>query len=78
MKCFTFYALSYSFVYSLGQFESYLYQRGFDQISNAIKSCWSSCYSERVMSHRLECGMNTSGVKMAVIVQVHVHVHVHV
>lgn len=56
-----------------GQFESYLYQRGFDQISNAIKSCWSSCYSERVMSHRLECGMNTTGVKMAVIVQVMVN-----
>lgn len=41
----------------------------------AIKKCWCSCFSERVMSHRLECGMPTSGLKMAVVVQVDVFFH---
>ena len=36
----------------------------------AVKKCWCSCFSERVMSHRLECGMPTTGVRMAVVVQV--------
>lgn len=61
----------------LGQFESFLFQRGSDQVLTSIKKCWCSCFSERVMSHRLELGMNTTGLKMAVIVQVHTHVHVH-
>ena len=55
-----------------GQFETYLFQRGLDQVFAAIKRCWCSCFSERVMSHRLECEMSTTGLAMAVVVQVSV------
>lgn len=48
-----------------------MFQRGLDQVLTAVKQCWSSCFSERVMSHRLECNMSTAGVKMAVIIQVY-------
>ena len=36
----------------------------------SIKKCWCSCFSERVMTHRLDCGLPTSGLKMAVVIQV--------
>ena len=36
----------------------------------ALKKCWCSCFSERVMRHRLDNGMPTTGLKMAVIIQV--------
>ena len=55
---------------AVGQFESYLFQRGENTVMAAIKRCWSSCFSERVMSHRVEVGAVTTGLKMAVIVQV--------
>ena len=53
-----------------GQFETYLFQQGTEMVLDAIKKCWSSCFSERVMSHRLECGMAVTGLRMAVVVQV--------
>ena len=53
-----------------GQFETYLYQRGREEVLRSVKQCWISCFSERVMSHRLEVGMPLSGLKMAVVVQV--------
>ena len=53
-----------------GQFESYLFQRGEEMVMEAIKRCWCSCFSERVMRHRLDNGMPTTGLKMAVIIQV--------
>ena len=55
-----------------GQFESYLFQRGVDMVLEAVRKCWCSCFSERVMRHRLDCGMPTSGLRMAVVIQVHV------
>ncbi len=39
-------------------------------ILEALKKCWASCFSERVMRHRLDNGMPTTGLKMAVIIQV--------
>ena len=39
-------------------------------VQDAVKRCWCSCFSERVMSHRLECGMPITGLKMAIVVQV--------
>ncbi|XP_064399663.1 rifampicin phosphotransferase-like isoform X2 [Halichondria panicea] len=56
-----------------GQFESYLFQSGGDMILKALKKCWSSCFSERVMRHRLDNGMPTTGLRMAVIIQVMVN-----
>jgi pyruvate,water dikinase len=58
-----------------GQFESFLFQKGLEQVMGSVKSCWASCYSQRVMSHRLELGLRTEGIKMAVIVQVMVDAH---
>ena len=37
---------------------------------DSIKRCWCSCFSERVMSHRLEVGAAITDLRMAVIVQV--------
>jgi pyruvate,water dikinase len=54
----------------LGQFESYLFQKGESKVVESIKKCWCSCFSERVMSHRLDCGLPTTGLKMAVVIQV--------
>ncbi|XP_062522219.1 prodigiosin synthesizing transferase PigC-like isoform X2 [Corticium candelabrum] len=53
-----------------GQFETYLFRRGGDQVLEAVRRCWASCFSERVMKHRQDCGMLVAGVKMAVVVQV--------
>jgi pyruvate,water dikinase len=71
------YMYGYQAVYScslytqfLGQFESYLFQKGESKVVESIKKCWCSCFSERVMSHRLDCGLPTTGLKMAVVIQV--------
>ena len=53
-----------------GQFETFLYQKGREAVLRSVRQCWASCFSERVMSHRLEVGMSLSGLKMAVVVQV--------
>ena len=55
-----------------GQFESYLFQKGKSKVVESIKKCWCSCFSERVMSHRLDCGLPTTGLKMAVVIRVYV------
>ena len=62
----------YSCTQFSGQFESYLFQKGESKVVESIKRCWCSCFSERVMSHRLDCGLPTTGLKMAVVIQVHV------
>ena len=62
--------VAYYFILFSGQFETYLFQRGETVVLEAIKKCWCSCFSERVMSHRLEVGVSTMGLKMAVVVQV--------
>eukprot|EP00118_Oscarella_pearsei_P005272 m.24046 g.24046 ORF g.24046 m.24046 type:complete len:980 (+) comp28565_c0_seq3:186-3125(+) len=56
-----------------GQFETFLYQKGRDQIFTALRDCWASCFSARVMQHRRDCGMTVSGVKMAVVIQIMVN-----
>ena len=53
-----------------GQFETYLFQKGEPVILEAIKKCWASSYSLRVMQHRLDCGLSTNNITMAVVVQV--------
>lgn len=72
--------------WSAGQFESFLFQSGTEAVLGSLRRCWASCFSPRVMSHRQEVGLPTSGVQMAVIIQVLlcvcacvcVCVHVHV
>ena len=54
----------------LGQFETYLFQKGESSILEAIKKCWASSFSMRVMQHRLDCGLSTSNIAMAVVIQV--------
>lgn len=56
-----------------GQFDTLLYQCGFEQVVAAIRHCWASCFAERVMVHRRDCGLPVAGSGMAVIVQVSVH-----
>ena len=53
-----------------GQFETYLFQRGAEQVRGAVRRCWASCFSARVMQHRRDCGLPLAGVKMAVVIQV--------
>ena len=53
-----------------GQFETYLFQKGEPVILEAIKKCWASSYSLRVMQHRLDCGLSTNNITMAVVIQV--------
>ena len=53
-----------------GQFETFLFRRGCREVLEAVRGCWASCFSERVMKHRQDCGLEMSGVKMAVVVQV--------
>ncbi|XP_065843613.1 rifampicin phosphotransferase-like [Oscarella lobularis] len=56
-----------------GQFETYLFQRGAEQVRGAVRRCWASCFSARVMQHRRDCGLPLAGVKMAVVIQVMVN-----
>ena len=55
-----------------GQFETYLFQKGEPTILEAIKKCWASSFSMRVMQHRLDCNLPISNIAMAVVIQVSV------
>ena len=52
-----------------GQFSTFLYQRGFDAISTALKRCWASGYSARSLAYRQHHGLSTDTIRMGVIVQ---------
>ncbi len=52
-----------------GQFSSFLFVKGFEDISLAIRKCWASAWSERVLRYRQERGFPASGQKMGVILQ---------
>lgn len=62
----------YYCVTTSGQFDTYLYQRGVTAVLRSVKKCWCSCFSERVMRHRLDVTMPLIGLKMAVVVQVYI------
>ncbi|XP_065909543.1 rifampicin phosphotransferase-like isoform X2 [Dysidea avara] len=55
------------------RFETYLFQKGEQVILNAVKKCWASCFATRVMQHRIDCGLSTSNIQMAVVIQVMVN-----
>jgi len=54
----------------VGQFETYLFQKGEQAILTAVKKCWASCFALRVMQHRIDCGLPTFNIQMAVVIQV--------
>ncbi|MBF0409756.1 MAG: hypothetical protein HQM10_20615 [Candidatus Riflebacteria bacterium] len=52
-----------------GMLDSHLFQRGRQQILEAIKKCWSSMYSDRAVSYRRMQNLPQTGISMAVVVQ---------
>ncbi|MBX3039315.1 MAG: phosphoenolpyruvate synthase [Bdellovibrionaceae bacterium] len=52
-----------------GQFSSYLFQKGLEQIETSLKLCWASAYSERALSYRLQKGLPVSNLSMGVVIQ---------
>ncbi|HET6343601.1 MAG TPA: PEP/pyruvate-binding domain-containing protein, partial [Myxococcota bacterium] len=52
-----------------GQFATLLYQRGVESVEGAIKACWASAYSKRVLAYRTQHGLLHRPVQMGVVVQ---------
>ena len=52
-----------------GQFESFLYRRGEEQVLDALRRCWASAFSERITAYRRAAGMADTPSRMGVIVQ---------
>lgn len=52
-----------------GQYSTYLHQVGIDAVVEAVKRCWASAWSARVVSYRAQRGLSSRGVRMGVIVQ---------
>lgn len=52
-----------------GQYATLLYQVGLDAVVEAVKRCWASAWTARVVSYRLLRGLSNDGVRMGVIVQ---------
>lgn len=57
---------NYSFA---GMLESYLNVTGFENILEAIKNCYLSCFSERIMEYRAKGGLIKPDISVAVIIQ---------
>jgi pyruvate,water dikinase len=52
-----------------GQLESYLNVRGGDEVIHAVKRCWASLWTGRVIGYRKRQGIRPEDVSMAVVVQ---------
>jgi pyruvate,water dikinase len=52
-----------------GQFSSFLFQRGIAQVTSALKSCWASAYSARVLSYRKRNNLPLAPIEMGVVIQ---------
>lgn len=52
-----------------GQFSTYLFQKGRDEVLNSIKRCWASGFSERAMTYRREKNLSFKNIKVAVVIQ---------
>ena len=52
-----------------GQFSSFLYQRGKEAVSVAVRRCWASGFSERALAYRQQKGLPTSDIRVAVVIQ---------
>ena len=53
-----------------GLYDSTLNLQGIDEISEAIKACWSSVYSDRAIRYLIDRGMELGSPSMAVLIQV--------
>ena len=52
-----------------GQYSSFLYQKGFQRLSESIRKCWASGFSERAIAYRQKHGLPMDSIKVAVILQ---------
>ncbi len=52
-----------------GQFSSFLFQKGWEQVADSLKRCWASGFSERVLNYRVERGIQLSDIKIGVVIQ---------
>ncbi len=52
-----------------GQFSSFLFQKGWEQVADSLKRCWASGYSERALSYRVERGLSLHDIKVGVVIQ---------
>ena len=52
-----------------GQHASYLNITGFEALTEAVKNCWISLWSERALSYRYQVGITNTDVAMAVVIQ---------
>lgn len=52
-----------------GQHASYLNVKSFDALTDAVRDCWASLWSERALSYRYQVGIKNSDVAMAVVIQ---------
>lgn len=52
-----------------GQQETYLWVRGFDNVSNQVRRCWSSLFTPRAISYRIRMGFPHEKVLISVGVQ---------
>ena len=56
-----------------GMFESFLFQKGIQEITKAICECWASAYSPRCLKYRLENNLSLNNIGMGVVIQKMVH-----
>ena len=52
-----------------GQFSSFLYQHGIEAVSESVRRCWASGYSERGLAYRQQHGLPTDNIQVAVVIQ---------
>ncbi len=52
-----------------GQLESYLYLRSPDEVLAAVRDCWTSAFSPRVIAYRLRTGMPLDLPNVGVVIQ---------
>ncbi len=52
-----------------GMFESFLFQKGIEEITEALLLCWASAYSKRCLDYRIENKLTTTEIAMGVVIQ---------
>jgi pyruvate,water dikinase len=52
-----------------GEHDTFLWVRGGDAVVDAVRSCWASLFTDRVVSYRAEMGLDHLRLAMGVVVQ---------
>jgi len=52
-----------------GQYDSFLAVRGMEELLEAVRACWASAWSFRVLSYRRQSALDTGDPALAVVVQ---------